>query len=223
MIVGFWLNNLASDTRGKGIRPRLVWEVSVTPGIYTWVLQICYSACTSVGSAIYEDVNPNDSVNGVIATFNGISYGDLTRTELAQVRNEATTALQNVLSNLWTATTTPGATVIENVINSAMASATSAQDFASRLVSGFTAAGFPAAAGDTTTDSTGGTIGSATSGYLCPTTKAVNDPEWIQSHGSYWAAASAHDQGLYAVEKQYCNVAKLLCLAVVTNASSCPG
>lgn len=73
--------------------------------------------------------------------------------------------------------------------------------------------------------------------YQCPTTKAVNDPTWIQSHGSYWAAASAHDN--YALclktntaatcqpyldqETKYCSVAKSLCLAVVTNPSSCPG
>lgn len=82
---------------------------------------------------------------------------------------------------------------------------------------------------------TGG-VGTAVGGYQCPTTKPVNDPLWIQSHGSYWAAASAHDSytaclqsnsestchSYYTLETQYCSYALPACLTVATSAD-CPG
>ncbi len=82
---------------------------------------------------------------------------------------------------------------------------------------------------------TGG-VGTAVGDYQCPTSKPVNDPLWIQSHGSYWAAASAHDSytaclqsnsestchSYYTLEKQYCDYALPACLAVST-AANCPG
>jgi hypothetical protein len=93
--------------------------------------------------------------------------------------------------------------------------------------------------GATTTDSgsTAGGGGTSAGGYQCPTTKKPFDPDWIQSHGSYWAAASAHDayaaclktkpqaacQDFYVQETKLCNYAKPACLAVATSASSCPG
>jgi alpha-tubulin suppressor-like RCC1 family protein len=70
---------------------------------------------------------------------------------------------------------------------------------------------------------TGGTGGTGSgSGYLCPTSKKPYDPDWLHTHGSYWAAASAHDKGQLDVEKQYCSVAQALCLALASP-SDCPG
>jgi hypothetical protein len=68
----------------------------------------------------------------------------------------------------------------------------------------------------------GGNTNGGKTGYLCPTTKKPFDPNWIQSHGSYWAAANAHDQGAYDLEKKYCATAKQLC-EVVTKSINCPG
>jgi hypothetical protein len=95
------------------------------------------------------------------------------------------------------------------------------------------------ASGASTADS-GSTAGGGSTnagGYQCATTKKPFDPDWIQSHGSYWAAASAHDayaaclktkpqaacQDFYVQETKLCNYAKPACLAVATSASSCPG
>ncbi len=80
-------------------------------------------------------------------------------------------------------------------------------------------------------------VGTPVGGYQCRTSKAVNDPAWLPSHGSYWAAASAHDSyttclqsnsestchRYYALESQFCSYALPACLAVVTSAASCPG
>lgn len=77
--------------------------------------------------------------------------------------------------------------------------------------------------GAPTSGGTTPTTGSPGKGYLCPTSKVPFDPDWIQSHGSYWAAASAHDAGLYTEEAQYCAYALPACLAVATNPSDCPG
>lgn len=68
-----------------------------------------------------------------------------------------------------------------------------------------------------------GNISSSGGGYQCPTSKTPFDPVWIQSHGSYWAAASAHDAGLYDVEAQYCSYALSACLLIVTSSANCPG
>lgn len=88
------------------------------------------------------------------------------------------------------------------------------------------------------TGSTGGSSSttSSASGYQCPTTKPAFSPDWIQSHASYWAAASAHDaytsclatgtqsscQSYYDLETQYCRYAYQACI-VVASAADCPG
>ncbi len=106
--------------------------------------------------------------------------------------------------------------------------------------SGGAAGGAAGGAGGATTADSGSTAGGGgtnAGGYQCATTKKPFDPDWIQSHGSYWAAASAHDayaaclktkpqaacQDFYVQETKLCNYAKPACLAVATSASSCPG
>lgn len=150
-----------STTSGKGIRPSISWEVSVTPAIYTYVMQLCYGSnqCTALGGTVLMDVNPNDTTF-VSGTANGINYGDLTRDELQAAIDAGTAELNTLIANLWTGTTTPNSTVMESVLNTALANATDVADLKSRVISGFTAAGFPAVAGTTATtggSSTGGT------------------------------------------------------------------
>ncbi len=227
---------LANITNGKGISPYIGWNVSMTPAIYTYVMQLCYGSnqCKPVGGSVLMDVNPNDTIT-VSDTANGIPYGDVTRAQLQQIIDQGTVALNKIISNLWGGATTPSSAVIESVLNTALASATSPSDALARVTSGFVGRGFSAAAGDTATGTV--TAGAVAGGYQCATTKTVNDPDWMQSHGSYWAAASAHDayaaclktgseaacQNYRTVETQYCSYAKPACLAVATNASSCPG
>ena len=239
---GFWLNIGATAAStipvGKGIMPSIGWDVSISPAIYTYVMQLCYgSQCTPLGGSILMDVNPGDTIT-VSGSANGISFGSVTRAELQGSMDLVTEAFNMFIGNIWSGATTPSSTVMESVFNTALANATSELDLIMRVTSGFTAAGFPAVvAGNPATESGSGTAGTAVGGYQCPTTKAVADPDWMQSHGSYWAAASAHDAYTfclksaseatchhhYTLEAQYCSYAKPACLAVVTNASSCPG
>jgi len=149
-----------STTSGKGIRPAISWEVSVTPAIYTYVMQLCYggSQCTPLGGTILMDVDPNDTTF-VSGTANGINYGDLTRDELQEAIDAGTAELNTLIANLWTGTTTPSSAVMESVFNTALANATDVADLKSRVISGFTAAGFPAVAGTTATTGGSGTGG----------------------------------------------------------------
>lgn len=106
--------------------------------------------------------------------------------------------------------------------------------------SGGAAGGAAGGAGGATNSDSGsatGGGGATAGGYQCATTKKPFDPDWIQSHGSYWAAASAHDayaaclktkpkaacQDFYIRETKLCEYAKSACLAVATSAASCPG
>jgi hypothetical protein len=209
----------------KGIRPGFVWEVSVTPSFDTYDLQLCYGgmSCTSLGGVILQDVNFNDTITSSGFT-DGIHWSASSPVQQSSL-NDLTTGLTNVLSNVWSGISTPSSSVIESLIGTALSNGTSTADVAARATALFAARGYPVAAGV------------AVGGYQCPTTKAVNDPDWIQSHGSYWAAASAHDAYIaclatnteaackpyYTQETQYCTYALPACLAVATSASSCPG
>lgn len=223
---GFWLNmnSLASSSYWKGIRPNFGWIVEVTPAIFTYYLAECSTStdCRPLSGPIYDFLDPSNPMR-VSATFNGVSYGDLTRQELHSLMDGAMNTVRKIIDNVWSGEMTPEWAITERVIGGALASATGVQDFESRLVSGFTGAGFPAASGVTTAGGTGGGSVPSPGAYLCPTTKVPFDQDWIQSHGSYWAAQDAHDQGDYGQEAKYCAVAKALCDAVVTNPSSCPG
>lgn len=165
---GLWLNIgtaspasvCGSTTSFKGIRPQIGWLLSPSPGIYTYVMALYWggNSPSPLGGAILVDVNPNDTMT-VSGTANGISFGGLTYTELQAIISAATSALNTVLRNLWQGTTVPGSTLIESVFNSALANATSPEDVVSRVISGFTAAGFPAAAGNTTASGNSSTSG----------------------------------------------------------------
>lgn len=176
---GLWLNigtasptsACGSTTSFKGLPPQIIWEVSPSPGIYTYVMKLCWSPCTPVGGPVLVDVNLNDTMT-VSGTANGISFEGLTHTELKAIISAATKALHNVIFNLWQGTTVPGSSLIESVFNSALANATSPEDVVLRVISGFTAAGFPAAAGNTTasgnssTSGTGGADACSSQTYL---------------------------------------------------------
>lgn len=229
----------------KGFPPYIGWEVAVNPAIYTYNMQLCYVGsghCDALGGQILMDINPNDTIT-VSGFANGISFDDTTRDELNKIMSDGTAELNTIIFNLWKAPVTPSSSVIIQVLNTALASATSPEDLIDRVVSGFISKGF-STAGDSatsgnsgTTNQVGNTGGMAVGGYQCPTTKVVNDPDWVQSHGSYWAAASAHNayttclktdseatcHNYYTLETQYCNYAKPACLTVVTSASNCPG
>lgn len=161
-------------TTSKGIRPVISWSVSVTPGIYTYVMQLCYgSQCTPLGGTILMDVDPNDSTT-VHGTANGIDYGDLTRDELQQAISAATTELNTLIGNIWAGATTPSSKVIESVFNTALANATSVDDLKARIISGFTDAGYPSVSGSTTTETgTSDAANCASQPYL----GGSNDPQ----------------------------------------------
>lgn len=116
-------------TSSKGIRPAISWEVSVTPAIYTYVMQLCYGSgqCTALGGTVLMDVNPNDTVT-VSGTANGINYGDLTRDELQEAIDTGTAELNTLIGNIWTGTTTPSSAVMQSVFNTALANARDVAD-----------------------------------------------------------------------------------------------
>lgn len=200
----------------KGIRPNIGWEVSISPAIYTYVMQLCYgqNQCSALGGSILMDVDPYDNTM-VQGTANGINYGDVTREELQQIIDQGTEELNTIIANLWNGRSTPSDAEIQSVFNTALASASSPEDLVSRVTEGFVKKGYPSAAGNT--------IATAESGYLCATTKITGDTDWIQSHSSYWAAMNAHDQSLFDLEKQYCDYALPACLVVATHKADCPG
>lgn len=163
----------AAQESFKYPRPTIGWSVSPTPSIYSWVMQICYGSnqCTPLGGVILMDVNPSDTTT-VTGTANGIAFDGLTSDELQQIINNGTVALNDIIGNLWKGTTVPGSAVIESVFNTALASATSVPDLMDRIKSGFTAAGYPAAAGATIDNTT-----VATNCISQPYAGGANDPQ----------------------------------------------
>jgi hypothetical protein len=65
----------------------------------------------------------------------------------ASVFSNLLTSINAVIGNLWGGATVPSGKVVEDVLNTALANATSPGDVSARMITSFTRLGFPAAGG----------------------------------------------------------------------------
>lgn len=222
------VHGFESVTTFKGLRPMIAWSVAPTPALETWDMLLCASPnqCDGLGGRITIKTDPNNPLS-VIGSANGVQFDDVTRSELTAIISKWTRELNTVLVDLWKNDNPPTTAVIADVINTAAANAQTPDELLSLTKQGFTRKGFNVTGYSTSTANT--------SGYQCPTTKPVSSPDWLQSHTSYWAAASAHDayvncsstggsncSNYLTMEKQYCDYASQAC-QLVAAASQCPG
>lgn len=150
-----------STTTGRGIRPLLQWEVSVTPALYSYVLQLCYGStnnCEGLGDRITRDVNLSDRIT-TSGFADGIRWSANAPVQLSAL-SELMSGLNAALNSAWSGATTPSARVVSSVLNTALANGTSPADVGNRATAGFARAGFGGSGG--TTSGTGGTSGSGT-------------------------------------------------------------
>lgn len=151
-----------STTTSRGIRPVLQWEVSVTPAFYSYVLQLCYgsgsSSCDGLGNRITRDMNLNDSITSS-GFADGIRWSASSPVQVSAL-NELINGLTASLASAWSGATTPNASVVSSVLNTALANGTSPADVASRATAAFARAGYGPSSGG---GATGGTSGGGTS------------------------------------------------------------
>lgn len=139
----------AANNATWGMLPNLSWQVYVTPSINTYVLQDCFggpSSCVSLGAGILVITNPNSGMT-VTGFADGINLAGLTPTTLTPQLNCITSGLQSVFQKIAAGPYPAGGVTLDDLINTALANATSPQDVITRFTSALVAAGVPAAAG----------------------------------------------------------------------------
>lgn len=161
----------STTTTSRGIRPVLQWEVSVTPAFYSYVLQLCYgsgsSSCDGLGNRITRDMNLNDSITSS-GFADGIRWSAGSPVQVSAL-NALINGLTASITSAWSGATTPNASVVASVLNTALANGTSPADVASRATAGFARAGYGPSSGGTTGGTSGGgtSSGGGTTGGSC--------------------------------------------------------